>query len=144
MVGVASSIQTLSLFWGLSMAGPVPAPAPAPGPILSNVTAHDLEIHNVQRDDYPPIKLQYYTDYACTKYNVDFTIPANTGCYNYNYAGTHSVNAVSWPRKDEGKVTLVCKYYAVKDCQGAGHEVGNDECVSDLKRFESLYCIFYH
>ncbi|KAJ1337330.1 hypothetical protein MN608_00182 [Microdochium nivale] len=143
----AYSIQALSLLCALAMAAPAPADAPTLS--LSNVTAADLGIEasdleiaardvgatEVKRAD--TVKIQYYTDYACTKYNVEFVISLNR-CWNYGYTGTHSANAVSWP--GGGSARVACYYYTAGDCKGASHGVWRDGCVNDLTRFESVYC----
>ncbi|KAH7032685.1 uncharacterized protein B0I36DRAFT_361462 [Microdochium trichocladiopsis] len=112
------SVQALSLFWALSLASPVPAPAaaPTPGPVLSNVTAHDLGMTRIPYDNLP-VKVQYYTDYGCTKYNTEFVLQA-WKCYNYSYTGTHSANALYWPDRFNKEI-FYCSYYSGKDCQGS-------------------------
>ncbi|KAH7032660.1 uncharacterized protein B0I36DRAFT_361440 [Microdochium trichocladiopsis] len=134
------SVQTLSLFMALAMAGPVPDPAPdaIPGPTLSTVATNNIVIPNAVE---VPVKIQYYKDYGCKSYNVEFTITSGN-CWNYGYIGTHSANAVGWPDKD-GSASLICTYFSSKDCQGANHEVYRDVCVSDLTRFESIVCDYY-
>ncbi|KXJ85682.1 hypothetical protein Micbo1qcDRAFT_180561 [Microdochium bolleyi] len=135
------SIQALSLLCAVAMAAPAPA---ADGPTLSNVTPSDLRLteHDLgiaardvtlaARED--TVKIQYYTDYICTKYNVEFVISTNR-CWNYGFSGTHSANAVSWSK--DTKAQLACYYYSAKDCTGANHAVWRDGCVGDLTRFES-------
>ncbi|KAH7024925.1 uncharacterized protein B0I36DRAFT_366825 [Microdochium trichocladiopsis] len=121
-------LQTLSLFWAISLASPVPAPAPISGPVLSDVTTRDLTIF-----DSRPIKIQYYIDYQCTKYNAEFTIQSDA-CYNYSYTGTHSANAVTW--WDIADAHVSCYYYTGKDCQGTRSE--SDSAIDAPK--DSLGC----
>ncbi|KXJ93881.1 hypothetical protein Micbo1qcDRAFT_220506 [Microdochium bolleyi] len=136
------AVQTLSLLSALVMAAP--APAPAAGPTISTRATSDfggLAPRDAENADVSiaadTVKIQYYKDWACRDYNVDFTISLGT-CYNYGFTGTHSANSVSWP--GGAGASVACFYYSDKDCQGASHGVWRDGCVSDLTRYESVRC----
>ncbi|KAH7032628.1 uncharacterized protein B0I36DRAFT_347808 [Microdochium trichocladiopsis] len=124
------------------MAGPVPVPAPAPLLTMSNTMTHNLEVADaevgIDAQDLS-IKIQYYTDYQCTKYNVEFTIQPSR-CYNYQYSGTHSANAVSWG--EVADTVLRCRFYSGRDCTGAVQGGEYDHCAGNLNRYESLRCVY--